>query len=78
MVYFVTLFALSAGMSMVCSFTTLGVRGKSPLDMCPMDMKILDGTATFGERMFYCAWGTPIGMLWPPLHLVAAIVFFLS
>lgn len=75
MVFFATLLLLSVVFSAVCSFTSVGPRGKRPLDMTEMDIKLLNGTATLGERLFLFAMMIPAGLIFIPNVIAAAIVY---
>ena len=63
--------------SFICSFTKLGVRGKNPMDMTGMDRKILYGEATIFERFFTFLIMIPFGLTFPPLWIIAVVIYII-
>ncbi len=75
MIYVVTFLILHTSFSFICAFTTLGVRGKSSLDMTAIERKLLRGEATIGDRLGLFLFNFMNGWLFPPFHITSAIVY---
>ena len=74
MVFVISFIIVAFIYAFLAAFTTILYRGKTDLDLSMLEMKILDGDASFGERIKVFIMNFFSSVYAPPVYILALII----